>query len=175
MIYELEGVGPTLPAGGEYWIAPTASLVGRVILSSGASVWYGAVLRGDNETITIGENSNFQDNCVAHTDMGFPLTIGAECTIGHMAVLHGCTVGDGSLIGIGATILNGAVIGENCIIGAHAFIPEGKTIPPRSLVIGAPGRVARAVTEDEIAGLKVSAAHYVQQWRRHAGGLKKVR
>jgi len=175
VIYELEGAGPTLPPREDFWIAPTACLIGRVVLSPGASVWYGAVLRGDNETITIGENSNFQDNCVAHTDMGFPLDIGASCTIGHMAVLHGCTVRDGALIGIGATILNGAVIGQNCIIGAHALIPEGKSIPPRSLVMGTPGRVVRQVTEDEVAGLKVSAAHYVQQWRRHAGGLKKVR
>jgi len=173
LIYELEGVSPELPPGGAYWVAPNACLVGRVVLAPGASVWYGAVLRGDNEAIMIGENSNFQDNCVAHTDMGFPLTIGAECTIGHLAVLHGCSIGDNTLVGIGATILNGTVIGENCIVGAHAFIPEGKIIPPRSLVVGAPGRVVRQVSENEVAGLKASAAHYVQQWRRHAAGLVK--
>ena len=174
MSYELEGVGPSLPAHGQAWVAPNACLVGRVVLAAGASVWYGAVLRGDNEPITIGENSNIQDNCVAHTDMGFPLTIGAECTIGHLAMVHGCTIGDGALVGIGATILNGAVIGESCIIGAHALIPEGKIIPPFSLVVGAPGRVVRPVTEDEANDLRDGARHYVEQWRRHGGGLAPV-
>lgn len=174
MIFELEGIGPKLPENDQFWVAPNACLVGRVVLAPGASVWYGAVLRGDNEPITLGANTNVQDNCVAHTDIGFPLTIGANCTIGHLAMLHGCTIGDGTLVGIGATILNGAVIGENCIIGAHALIPEGKIIAPRSLVVGTPGRAVRPVSDDEVVGLKAAAEHYVQQWRRHAGGVVKV-
>lgn len=178
--YQLDEARPDLPSGSEssgieaVWIAPTASVIGRVRLRTGASVWYGAVLRGDNELIDVGENSNIQDNCVGHTDMGYPLVVGPDCTVGHQATLHGCTIGAGSLIGIGATILNGAVIGESCIVGAHAFIAEGKTIPPRSLVVGAPGKVVRAVTDAEVKKLRQSAAHYVNQWRRHAAGLTRL-
>lgn len=173
--YELDGVGPSTSGANDHWLAPTACLIGRVTLETDTSVWYGAVLRGDNETITIGRGSNVQDNCVAHTDPGYPVEIGADCTIGHLAMLHGCTIGDGTLVGIGATILNGAVVGDSCIIGAHALIPEGKTIPPRSLVIGAPGRVARQVSAEEAESLVASARHYVAQWRRHSGGLVEVR
>jgi len=172
--FALEGTAPETPGPDGCWVAPTACVIGKVRLGPGASVWYGAVLRGDNELIDIGENANIQDNCVAHTDMGFPLTVGPACTVGHLAMLHGCTIGAGSLVGIGATILNGAVIGEDCIIGAHAFIAEGKTIPPRSLVIGAPGKVVRDVTDAEVDGLKLSAAHYVHQWQRHKVGLKSI-
>ena len=134
---------PTLPEGGEYWIAPNAVVLGNVILKKNASVWFGAVLRGDNDPITVGENSNVQDNSVLHTDIGSPLTIGANVTVGHMVMLHGCTIGDGSLIGIGSIVLNGARIGRNCLIGAARLITEGKEIPDNSMVMGAPGQVVR--------------------------------
>lgn len=174
-LYEFEGVMPQLPDTGKYWVAPTASVVGNVELGSGASIWYGAVLRGDNEMISVGDNTSIQDNAVAHADMGYPLTVGPGCTIGHQVSLHGCTIGAGTLVGIGATILNGATVGENCIIGAHALIAEGKTIPPRSLVVGAPGRVIRQVSDAEIEGLGEAASHYVKLWRRHSDSLKEVK
>ena len=142
-IYVLDGLSPELPEEGRYWVAPDAAVIGRVRLGRNASVWFGAVLRGDNELIVVGENSNVQDHCVLHTDMGAPLTIGANCTIGHRAILHGCTVGDNSLIGMGATILNHAVIGRNCLIGANTLVTEGKQIPDGSLVLGSPGKVVR--------------------------------
>lgn len=170
--YALGGVEPELPDDGECWIAPTASVMGRVILRKDASVWFGAVIRGDNEPIEVGEGSNVQDGCVLHTDPGFPLTIGRGCTIGHMVMLHGCTIGDGSLIGIGATVLNGARIGRNCLIGAHSLIPEGKEIPDGSLVMGAPGRVVRELSAEQAAGLKEPASHYAQRWRTYRDGLK---
>jgi len=135
-----------------------------------ASVWFGAVLRGDQEPIDIGAGSNVQDNCVLHTDTGFPLTIGPDCTVGHLVMLHGCTIGRNSLIGIGAVVLNGAVIGENCLIGAKALITEGKVIPPGSLVMGAPGKVIRQLSEPEIAKLTASARHYADNWKRYASG-----
>jgi len=169
--YALGTVAPQIPESGDYWIAPTASVIGDVALADNASVWFGAVLRGDLELISLGENSNVQDNCVLHTDPGFPLTIGRDCTIGHMVMLHGCSIGDGSLIGIGATILNGARIGPGCLIGAHALIPEGKEIPPRSLVMGMPGRVVRELTEEEADGLIEPARRYVQNWQRYRDDL----
>jgi len=171
-IYQIGDKQPQLPPEGEYWIAPNATVIGGVILLKDASVWFGVVIRGDNDPITIGERSNVQDNSVLHTDEGVPLTIGADVTVGHKAMLHGCTVGDNSLIGIGATVLNRAVIGRNCIIGAHALIPEGKVIPDNSLVVGAPGRVIRTLGEAEAMFLKGSAAHYVLNWKRYAAGLK---
>jgi carbonic anhydrase/acetyltransferase-like protein (isoleucine patch superfamily) len=170
--YALDGVTPVLPPEGRYWIAPTASVIGRVKLDANASIWFGAVLRGDNETIRIGEGSNVQDGCMLHTDMGFPLTIGANCTIGHHAILHGCSIGDNSLIGMGAVVLNGARIGRNCLIGAKALIAEGKEIADGSLVLGAPGRVVRSLDADAIARLTEAARGYVRNWRRFAGGLK---
>ena len=154
------------------WVAPNATLIGRVRLAHEASVWFGAVLRGDNEWITIGERSNVQDGCVLHTDMGCPLDIGADCTIGHLAMLHGCSIGPNSLIGIGAVVLNGARVGANCLIGAKALITEGKVIPDNSLVMGAPGKIIRTLTDSEVAGLRASAAHYVANWRRYARDLK---
>jgi carbonic anhydrase/acetyltransferase-like protein (isoleucine patch superfamily) len=157
---------------GRCWIAPNAVVLGHVRLRAMASVWFGAVLRGDNELIEVGERSNVQDGCVLHTDEGYPLTIGPDCTIGHLAMLHGCSIGRNSLIGIGATILNGARIGENCLIGAHALVPEGKVIPDHSLVMGTPGRIVRQVSAEEAAGLTESAAHYVENWQRFAAGLK---
>jgi carbonic anhydrase/acetyltransferase-like protein (isoleucine patch superfamily) len=153
------------------WVAPNATLVGKVRLERGASVWFNCVLRGDNELIHIGENSNVQDGSVLHTDMGYPLTLGTGVTIGHKAMLHGCTVGDYSLIGINAVILNGAKIGKYCLIGANALIPEGKVIPDGSLVMGSPGRVVRELTEQQQKMLEASAAHYVHNARRYAGEL----
>lgn len=173
-IYSLDGVMPDLPGAGRFWVAPGAVLIGRVRLGEDASIWFGAVLRGDNELIDVGPRSNVQDNSVLHTDMGFPLTIGEGCTIGHRAMLHGCTIGDNSLIGIGATLLNGVTIGRNCVIGAHALIAEGKVIPDNSLIIGAPGRHARRVRDDEVAGLTGMADHYVENFRRYAGRLKPI-
>lgn len=157
---------------GEHWIADNAVLIGSVVLEPCASVWFGAVLRGDNEPIVIGENSNVQDGAVLHTDMGAPLTIGRDVTIGHQAMLHGCTVGEGSLIGIQAVVLNGAKIGKGCIIGAKALIPEGKEIPDGSLVVGAPGKVVRQLSEAEQLMLRASAAHYVENFRRYRRELE---
>ena len=154
------------------WIAPSASVIGKVRLEKGASVWFGAVLRGDNELIHIGEDSNVQDGTVMHTDMGSPLTIGKGVTIGHNAMLHGCTVDDYSLIGINAVILNGARIGKHCIIGANALIPEGKEIPDGCLVVGSPGKVVRELTEAQKKMLEASAAHYVHNAKRYARDLQ---
>ncbi|WP_269716303.1 gamma carbonic anhydrase family protein [Caulobacter sp. NIBR2454] len=166
-VYKLGAAAPTLPPEGEYWIAPNACVMGNVILKKNASIWFGVTLRGDNDPITIGENSNIQDGSVLHTDLGVPLTIGANCTIGHMVMLHGCTIGDNSLIGIGAIVLNGARIGRNCLIGAGALIPEGKEIPDNSLVMGAPGKVVREVSEHQVQILTGSALHYVENWKRY--------
>ena len=154
------------------WVAPNAVLVGKVRLQAGASVWFNAVLRGDNELIDIGEHSNVQDGAVMHTDMGFPLTLGKGVTVGHNAMLHGCSVGDYSLIGINAVILNGARIGRNCIIGANALIPEGKEIPDGCLVVGSPGKVVRELTEAQKKMLEASAAHYVHNAKRYARDLQ---
>ncbi len=159
-IYVLDGAQPTCADG--VWIAPNASVIGDVCLGENASVWFGAVIRCDNEPIRIGKDTNIQDNSVLHSDPGMPLTIGAGVTVGHKAMLHGCTVGDNSLIGIGATVLNGAKIGKNCIIGAHALVTEGKTIPDNSLVVGAPARVIKTLGEPQIQMLKASALHYVE-------------
>lgn len=169
--YKLDGRGPVTPDEGEYWIAPTAVVLGHVILKKNASIWFGAVLRGDNDPIIVGENSNVQDNCVLHTDPGQPLIIGDNVTIGHMVMMHGCTVGDNSLIGIGAIVLGGARIGRNCLIGAGALITEGKEIADFSVVMGAPGRVVRALTPEEGAGLAAGARHYVDNWKRFKAGL----
>jgi carbonic anhydrase/acetyltransferase-like protein (isoleucine patch superfamily) len=172
--YALDGVAPELPEEGAYWIAPSASVIGKVRLERFASVWFGAVIRGDNELITIGENSNVQDGAVMHTDPGLPLTIGKGCTIGHKAILHGCTIGDNTLIGMGAVILNRARIGRNCLIGANALITEGKEIPDNSLVMGQPGKIAGELNEEAIARLAKSAENYVRNWQRFAGGLKAI-
>ena len=171
-IYALGDQQPQLPGDGDAWIAPTASVIGHVILEPGASVWFGAVLRGDNEPITIGPDSNVQDGAVLHTDPGSPLTLGRGVTVGHKAMMHGCVVDDYSLIGIGAVILNGVRIGKNCIIGANALITEGKVIPDNSLVMGQPGKVVRERDPDHIAVLQMSAEHYVQNWKRFAAGLR---
>ncbi|MEQ8896698.1 MAG: gamma carbonic anhydrase family protein [Roseovarius sp.] len=171
-IYTLDGHTPQL--ADDTWVAPDANLIGKVILEEGASVWFCATLRGDNEPITIGRGSNVQENCVLHTDMGFPLTVGENCTIGHKVMLHGCTLGNNTLIGMGATILNGAKIGNNCLIGAGALITEGKEIPDGSLVMGAPGKVVRQLDDKALASLEFSALHYQENMRRYRDGLKAV-
>ena len=163
---------PQLPPEGEYWIAPNAVVLGDVILKPGASIWFGAVLRGDNDPITIGENSNIQDGSVLHTDVGEPLTIGRDVTVGHLAMLHGCEIGDNTLIGIGAVVLGRARIGKNCLIGANTLITEGKVIPDNSLVVGQPGRVVRQLEPGQIAALTASAEHYVQNWKRYVADLR---
>ena len=169
--YRLNDLSPTVPETGDYWIAPTASVIGKVIMKKNASIWFGVVARGDNDPIEIGENSNVQDNCVLHTDVGQPLTIGDNVTIGHMVMLHGCTIGDGSLIGIGSIVLNGARIGRGCLIGAGALITEGKVIPDHSVVMGAPGKVVREVPPQQAAALAAGAMHYVENWKRFAAQL----
>ncbi|WP_137700480.1 gamma carbonic anhydrase family protein [Marimonas lutisalis] len=171
-LYALEGHSPQCHE--DSWVAPDANLIGQVVLEEGASVWFGATLRGDNEPIIVGRGSNVQENCVMHTDMGFPLTIGADCTIGHKVMLHGCTIGDNTLIGMGATILNGARIGKNCLIGAGALITEKKEIPDGSLVMGAPGKVVRQLDGPAIAMLTASAQHYQDNMRRFRDGLSPV-
>jgi carbonic anhydrase/acetyltransferase-like protein (isoleucine patch superfamily) len=172
MIYSLDGIAPAIdPAA---WIAPSAVLIGKVRIAAAASVWFGAVLRGDNEWIEVGAGTNIQENSVLHTDWGYPLTIGAGCTIGHKAMLHGCTIGDNSLIGMGATVLNGAVIGRDCLIAAGALITENKVIPDGSLVMGAPGRVVRQLDATGIAKLQASALNYQANARRFAAGLKEI-
>lgn len=171
-IYALEGIEPELDPSS--WVAPSAIVLGRVIMKAQSSAWFGAVLRGDNEPITIGARSNVQDNAVLHTDPGMPLTLGEGVTVGHQAMLHGCTIGDNSLIGIGATILNRAVIGKNCIIGAHALITEDKVIPDNSLVVGSPGKVVRTLSEPQIAMLQVNADVYVKNSERFRQGLKQI-
>jgi carbonic anhydrase/acetyltransferase-like protein (isoleucine patch superfamily) len=173
-VYSLQGAKPRLPAPGDYWIAPNAVVLGDVVMGMGASVWFGAVVRGDTDTLTIGENSNVQDLSVLHAAAGLPWTIGANVTVGHKVMLHGCTIGDNSLIGINAVILNGAVIGNNCLIGANALIPEGKIIPDGSLVMGQPGKVIRQLEPGQIAALSASAAHYVQNWKRYVAGLEMI-
>jgi len=172
MIYALDGIAPDLPEDGDYWVAPDANLIGKVVLESGASVWFGSTLRGDNEEIRVGAGSNVQENTVCHTDPGCPLIIGLGCTIGHKAMLHGCIIGENSLIGMGATVLNGAKIGKNCLIGAGALITEGKEIPDGSLVMGAPGKVVRQLDEAAIEGLRSSARKYQANMRRFRTGLK---
>lgn len=170
MIYALDGLTPEI--GPNAWIADTAVLIGRVVVEADASIWFGAVLRGDNEEIRVGQRSNVQENSVLHTDMGYPLTIGAQCTIGHKAMLHGCMIGDGSLIGMGAKVLNGARIGRGCLIGAGALITEGKEIPDGSLVMGAPGRVVRVLDSEAQERLLMSARGYQANARRFSNGLK---
>lgn len=156
---------------GNAWVAPDANVIGNVVLEDESSVWFGSTLRGDNEVIHVGRGSNVQENCVFHTDMGYPLTIGENCTIGHKVMLHGCTIGDNTLIGMGATILNGAKIGRNCLIGAGALITEGKEIPDGSLVMGAPGKVVRQLDDEAIAKLTASARHYAENAARFAKDL----
>jgi carbonic anhydrase/acetyltransferase-like protein (isoleucine patch superfamily) len=173
-LYEFDGHRVTTPASGRFWVADTAVLTGRIVIEEDASVWFGTVARGDNEPIVIGARANVQDGCVLHTDPGFPLTIGAEATVGHRVVLHGCTIGRGALIGMGAIVLNGATIGEECLVGAGALIPEGKQMPPRSVVVGSPGKVARAVTERDLATMREGVQTYVDRWQAYARACRRA-
>ena len=172
--YALGDYTPELPPAGEYWIAPNAIVVGRVRLKPGAAVWFGAVLRGDNEWIEVGEGSNVQDNAVCHTDMGAPLTIGRNVTVGHSAILHGCTLGDGALVGMGATVLNHAHVGAGALIGANALVPERKEIPPGALAVGAPVKVVRELNDEQKAAMLQGAANYVSNWRRFSADLRLI-
>jgi carbonic anhydrase/acetyltransferase-like protein (isoleucine patch superfamily) len=170
-VYSLDGKAPVLPSESNYWIAPNATVIGNVVLKNNASIWFNVTVRGDNDPIEIGENTNIQDGSVLHTDVGMPLIIGKNVTVGHMVMLHGCTIGDNSLIGIGSIILNGAKIGRNCLIGANSLITEGKEIPDNSMVMGAPGKVVRQISEAQIQMLTGSALHYVENWKRYDKGL----
>jgi carbonic anhydrase/acetyltransferase-like protein (isoleucine patch superfamily) len=171
-VYNLGNVAPTLPNDDEYWIAPSAAVIGRVVLKKNASIWWGATLRGDNDPIVVGENSNVQDGSVLHTDTGSPLTLGANVTVGHMVMLHGCEIGDNTLVGIGSIVLNGAKIGKNCLIGAGCLITEGKQIPDNSLVMGAPGKVVREISPEQARMLAGGALHYVENWKRYRREMK---
>jgi carbonic anhydrase/acetyltransferase-like protein (isoleucine patch superfamily) len=171
MIYVLDGVEPQFEDAGSAWVAPGAAVIGDVHVGAGCGIWFGAVLRGDTEPIRIGARSNIQENSVLHTDPGFPLVVGEGCTIGHKAVLHGCTIGDNSLIGMGAIVLNGATIGANSLVGAGALVTERKIFPDGSLIVGVPAKVIRPLSDSEIAGLKRSADHYAANQRRFAIGL----
>ncbi len=173
-VFALDDARPELPAEGDYWIAPTAVVIGKVRLLKGASIWWGAVLRGDNDWITIGENSNIQDLSVIHVDPGQPVTVGSNCTVGHRVILHSTTIGDGSLIGMGSTLLNRSTIGATCLVGANSLVTEGKEFPNGSMVMGAPARVARPLNDMELAGLKMSAAGYVHNHKRFAEKLRRL-
>ncbi len=173
-IYRFGDREPSLPEDGDFWIAPGAQVIGNVTLGAAVSIWFGSVLRGDNEPITIGAGTNLQEQTVIHTDPGFPCTIGANCTIGHKAMLHGCTLGEGTLIGMGATVLNGAKIGSGCLIGAGALVTEGKEIPDGSLVMGMPGKVIRSLTREQQAANLGSAAHYQSRMRAFRDQLVEI-
>jgi carbonic anhydrase/acetyltransferase-like protein (isoleucine patch superfamily) len=172
-LYELDGRRVTVPVSGRYFVAHNAILVGDITIGEDASVWFNTVARGDNDPIVIGARSNVQDGCVLHADPGFPLTIGEEVTVGHMVMLHGCTIGRGALIGIGAILLNGARIGEECLIGAGALIPEGKEIPPRSVVFGSPGKVIREVRKADLERMRAGVESYMQRWLLYARSLER--
>lgn len=171
-LYTLDDKTPQTPEDGDYWVAPGAQVMGNVTLRSGSSVWFNAVIRGDNELIEVGAGSNVQDGAVLHNDPGFPLIIGDGCTVGHQATLHGCVIGENSLVGMGATILNGARIGRDSIVGANALVTEGKVFPDGSLIVGAPAKAVRELDAAAIQGLKASALHYQQNMRRFRDGLK---
>ncbi|WP_313192921.1 gamma carbonic anhydrase family protein [Shinella zoogloeoides] len=173
-LYALDDRTPTLPADDRYWVAPDANVIGKVILGEDVGIWFGATLRGDNEPIIVGARSNIQEGTVVHTDPGKPVIIGEGCTIGHGAIIHGCTIGSNSLIGMGATVLNGAVIGNNCLVGANALVTEGKVFPDNSLIVGSPAKAVRTLDAEAIEGLKRSAESYVRNWQRFKRGLKPI-
>ncbi|WP_157216841.1 gamma carbonic anhydrase family protein [Flavisphingomonas formosensis] len=173
-LYAIDGKSPILPEDGSSWIAPSADVIGDAHLGREATIWFGAVVRADNTPILIGDRTNIQDGAMLHSDPDSPLTIGAGCTIGHHAILHGCTVGDNVLIGMGATVLNGAVIGDNCLVGANALVTEGKSFPAGSLIVGAPAKAVRTLDDAQIAGLRASATGYVDRRARYAAGLERV-
>ena len=171
-LYALGQSEPKTPGDGRYWLAPGATVIGDVRIGEDVGIWFGAVLRGDNEPIILGAGTNIQEGVMIHNDKGYPVTIGAGCTIGHHAIIHGCTIGANSLIGMGATILNGARIGDNCLVGANALITEGKEFPDNSLIVGSPARAIRVLDETAVAGLRKSAAHYVERWKLYARDLR---
>ncbi|OLP43729.1 gamma carbonic anhydrase family protein [Rhizobium oryziradicis] len=173
-LYALGDLSPALPDSDRFWIAPDAHVIGNVILGEDVGIWFGAVLRGDNEAITLGAGTNVQEGAMIHTDMSFPATIGQGCTIGHHAIIHGCTIGDNSLVGMGATVLNGAKIGKNCLVGANALITEGKEFPDNSLIVGAPARVVRTLDDKAIESLRKSATNYIANWQRFARDLRQL-
>jgi carbonic anhydrase/acetyltransferase-like protein (isoleucine patch superfamily) len=173
-VYSLDEITPVLPEQGRYWIAPDAHVIGRVRLGLDVGIWFGAVLRGDNELIDIGDATNIQEGALLHTDEGAPLSVGAGCTIGHHAILHGCTIGENSLVGMGATILNHARIGRNCLVGASALVTEGKEFPDNSLIVGTPAKAIRVLDDDAIERLRWSARHYVDNWKRFAKAMKRI-
>ncbi|HEV2000801.1 MAG TPA: gamma carbonic anhydrase family protein [Xanthobacteraceae bacterium] len=173
-LYEYEGARPVLPASGRFFVAPDAVLIGRVAIAEDVSIWFNAVLRGDNEPITVGPRSNVQDGCVLHTDPGFPLVVGAGCTVGHAVILHGCTIGDNCLIGMGATVQNGARIGKNSLVGANALVTEGKEFPERSLIVGMPARLIRTIDDQTVKMITLSCEIYVNRWQQYAKSLKRV-
>ncbi len=173
-LYALDGHAPEIPPGETPWIAPDAHVIGQVRLGTDVGIWFGAVLRGDNELIDVGDRTNIQEGAMLHTDIGHPLTLGADVTVGHHAILHGCTVGAGALIGMGATVLNGAVIGEGSLVGANALVTEGKVFPPHSLIVGAPAKVMRELDAAAVAKLLASAKGYVANARRFQAGLRRI-
>ncbi len=173
-IYALDGQAPILPEPNQFWVAPDAHVIGRVRLGRDVGIWFGAVLRGDNEMIELGDRTNVQEGAMLHTDPGFPMAIGADCTLGHHAILHGCTIGANSLVGMGATILNGARLGSNCLVGANALVTERKEFPDNSLIVGSPAKVVRTLDAAAIESIRQSAAHYVANWRRFVTGLVRL-
>jgi carbonic anhydrase/acetyltransferase-like protein (isoleucine patch superfamily) len=173
-LYALDGRSPKIPPFGQWWLAPDAVVIGDCTIGEDVGVWFGAVLRGDNDPIMVGARSNIQEHAMLHTDLGFPLTIGEDCTIGHRAILHGCTIGNTVLIGMGATILNGAVIPDGCLVGANALVTEGKVFEPRSLIVGSPARSIRTLDDTAVGRLRASADSYVQNWKRFAAGLQRL-
>jgi len=173
-VYALDGVNPTVPQEGHYWVAPSAAVIGKVTLGEDVSIWFGAVLRGDNERIALGDRTNIQEHVMIHTDPQFPCTVGSNCTIGHRAILHGCTLGSNTLVGMGAIVLNGARVGNNCLIGAGALVPEGREIPDNSLVMGMPGKIVREVNEEQIEMIRRGVESYAAKWKRFASGLTEV-
>ncbi|MCM8729854.1 gamma carbonic anhydrase family protein [Hephaestia sp. GCM10023244] len=173
-LYEIDAKAPQLPADRSGWVAPSADLIGDVQVGREVGIWFGAVIRADNTAIVLGDRTNVQEGAMLHSDPGFPLTLGEDCTIGHHAILHGCTIGDRVLVGMGATILNGATIGDDCLIGAGALVTEGKSFPAGSLIVGAPARAVRQLKPEMIAGLKASAQHYVTRQRHFAQNLRRV-
>lgn len=173
-IYRLADRAPTLPAPDSFWVAPDANVIGLVTLGEDVGIWFGATLRGDNEPITVGAGTNIQEGVMVHSDPGFPATIGEGCTIGHHAIVHGCTIGDNSLVGMGATILNGAKIGKNCLVGANALITEGKEFPDNSLIVGSPAKAIRTLDDNAVAGLKLSAQKYISNWKQFSEDLQEI-
>ena len=173
-LYSLDDVSPILPEPGRFWVAPDAHVIGRVRLGRDVGIWFGAVLRGDNELIDVGEATNIQEGAMLHTDMGAPLTVGAGCTVGHHAILHGCTIGDNSLVGMGATVLNHVRIGSNCLVGANALLTQGNSFPDNSLIVGAPARAVRTLDEAAVESLRGSAKHYVENWQRYARTMRLI-